>query len=86
MFQLQATTRSGKAQMPWFSYVLTVSSEEGLIRPLENTNKSTLYCDPFIANLAYVTSGTKQQPNRITVFAEIIYMVYGDAAKVIETI
>ena len=82
LVHLQAATQVSAAQMPGFSYILTVSTEEGLIKLVESATKSLLFCEPYVTTLEDVLSCAKRHPRRITLFTQLIYKISSDTSKV----
>ena len=70
--------------MPGFCYKLTMSGEEGFVKPVATISaaedKSPLYCDPLIVTLKDIPELT--QPLRITMFVQVIYRIQSDTSKV----
>ena len=83
IFQLDSSTQFGKVWMPGFCYTLTVSVEEGLLKPVVGVDRSAIYCEPYIVPLSDVATYTKLQSRRVTVFAQLIYRIDSNAVKVL---
>ena len=70
--------------MPGFFYKLTMSREEGFVKPVAPISpaedKSPLYCDPLIVALKDIPELT--QPLRITMFVQVICGSQSDTSKV----